>query len=107
MGLKVVQFFVFDVYDIDKRRYLDYHDQRVFIDRLGKGQLRRVPEVGVFEFPWKTVDEVLNAAEGKYDNGHQREGIVIRTIYETTWNELGRGSFKAISNKYLLSEEDI
>jgi len=64
--------------------------------------LSRVPDVGVFEFVWKTVDEVLKAAEGKYGNGHNREGIVIRTYEETDWPRYGRGSFKAVNNSYLL-----
>jgi hypothetical protein len=65
-----------------------------------------VPDVGVFEFVWKTVDEVLQAAEGKYDNGHNREGIVIRTYEETDWPRYGRGSFKAVNNSYLLEGGD-
>jgi RNA ligase (TIGR02306 family) len=103
LGLKENCLFNFDVYDIDKRCYLNHADQKVFIDKLG---LRRVPEVGVFLFEWKTVDEVLKAAEGKYDNGHNREGIVIRTVENTDWIHLGRGSFKAVNNFYLLEGGD-
>ena len=99
LGLKEKQFFVFDVYDIDNKRYLNYDDQNLFVRNMS---LSRVPDVGVFEFVWKTVDEVLKAAEGKYGNGHNREGIVIRTYEETDWPRYGRGSFKAVNNSYLL-----
>lgn len=99
LSLKTNQFFVFDVYDIDNKRYLNYPDQVSFTD---KQDFQRVPLVGVFEFTWKTVDEVLKASEGKYENGHNREGIVVRTYEETDWYRLGRGSFKAVNNFYLL-----
>jgi RNA ligase (TIGR02306 family) len=103
LGLKENRFFVFDVYDIDNRCYLNYPDQISFTDKQG---LHRVPMVGIFEFDWKTVDEVLKAAEGKYENGHNREGIVVRTCEETSWPRLGRGSFKAVNNSYLLEGGD-
>ena len=102
LGLKEYQLFVFNVWDIDKKCYLNYEDQKAFVEKIG---LVRVPDVGIFEFKWKTVDEVLQAAEGKYENGHKREGIVIRTIEETEWPHLGRGSFKAINNSYLLDND--
>jgi len=103
LGLKENQFFVFDVYDIDNKCYLNYADQNLFVGKLG---FSKVPDVGVFEFCWKTVDEVLQAAEGKYDNGHNREGIVIRTYEEQDWTRFGRGSFKAVNNSYLLEGGD-
>jgi len=103
LGLKENQLFVFDVYNISERCFLNYEDQKAFVEMIG---LKRVPDVGVFDFDWTSVDDLLKFAEGKYDNGHNREGIVIRTVEETEWRRLGRGSFKAINNSYLLETGD-
>jgi RNA ligase (TIGR02306 family) len=103
LGLKENQLFVFDVYNISERRFLNYEEQKSFVELIG---LKRVPDVGVVLFIWSSVDEILKFAEGKYENGHNREGIVIRTVEETEWRRLGRGSFKAINNSYLLETGD-
>lgn len=103
LGLTKNQLFIFDIYNIDEGRYLNYDEQQKFVAKLG---LQRVPDVGVCEFCWSTVDELVDAAKGKYPSGHNREGIVIRTTEETVFDKLGRGSFKVINNDYLLKEEE-
>jgi len=103
LGLKENQLFIFDVYNISEKRFLNFEEQKSFVEKIG---LQRVPDVGVFDFDWSSVDELLKFAEGKYENGHNREGIVIRTIEETEWRRLGRGSFKVINNSYLLETGD-
>src|SRR4030042_985712 len=92
LGLKENQLFVFDIYDIDKKKYCDYHEQVEICKTIG---LDLVKEEAVTSFTWETVDDILDFAKGKYESGHNREGIVIRTLGEN------RTSFKAINNDYL------
>lgn len=55
------------------------------------------------DFNYKSVDELLVRAEGKYSSGKQKEGIVIRPM-EPTYSPITGGclSMKAINNRYLL-----
>lgn len=55
------------------------------------------------DFSYKSVDEILERAKGKYESGKQKEGIVVRP-WEPTYSPItgGRLSFKAINNDYLL-----
>ena len=108
MGLKKVNFFVFDVWDIDKQEYYNYHDLQVILKQL---ELKPVPlvfgAVSTLEFD---LDTALIYAEGTYADckgydfvDHPREGIVIRPIIERYSPTLkGRLSFKVVNNKYLL-----
>jgi RNA ligase (TIGR02306 family) len=65
-----------------------------------------------------TLDELLDKSEGKYPNGHNREGIVIRNLYQLREPiQVGMDtklnlpkfedyiSFKVINNKFLLKTE--
>ena len=67
-----------------------------------------VEEIGR-DFPSKypTVESVLERAEGQYPNGGPKEGIVIRPT-EPVYSETigGSLSMKAVSNKYLLKNEN-
>ena len=44
-----------------------------------------------------TMDEALKFAEGKTARGHEREGLVFKTVDDGPF-----ASFKAVSNRYLL-----
>lgn len=106
LGLKEHDFFVFNVYDIEEKRYLDYMEFINFCTRLDLKTVPVVMEHFVFTGE-ETVDDVLQISDGEYDNGHLREGIVIRPMKEAYSETLkGRLSFKAVSNKYLLAGEN-
>lgn len=98
--------FVFNVYDIEKGRLLDYHD---FVGFCRDGGLRTVPIEKVLlaedlaAFDW-SLEAWLRRAEGKYDGTDSpREGIVIRPIVSTYSPALrGRLSFKIINNDFLI-----
>ncbi len=97
------QLHLFNIYDIDKHKYLDYNE---FI-RISS--ILKIPTVetiytGVFNF---TLEQLLDMAKGKYTGTqNNREGIVIRPAEETFSEKLqGRLSFKVINNDYLLKEE--
>ena len=47
------------------------------------------------------MDEALKFAEGKTLEGNEREGIVCKTVDDKPF-----ASFKAVSNRYLLKQED-
>jgi len=70
----------------------------VIIQTLGLEYVPVLNDKLNFELP-DSVDELLLLAEGKsvLNSETEREGIVIRTLD-------GEISFKAISNKFLLSE---
>lgn len=100
------EFWVFDVYRIgdegDSGWYINPNLRRDIIKECG---LKHVPvletDVVLAErFPGG-MTEVLEYAEGKSLNPLvEREGVVFKTV-PRSW---GKRSFKAISNKYLLSE---
>lgn len=49
-----------------------------------------------------TIDSWLEIAKGNYDNGHIREGLVVRPIKNTNGVNLPQISFKVINNDFLL-----
>ena len=94
--------YCFNVYNIEKKVYLDYQNMIFFCESIG---VKTVPIIyDKFRLP-ETVEEVLELAEGKskLNENEEREGIVIRPKYEMQYHG-ARFSFKAISNRYLLKE---
>jgi len=102
LGLKEVDMYIFNIYDINKKEYANFEELKMFRDATG---MKLVPIIDVFEFN-HSIDELLEMAKGKYHNTkNHREGIVIRPViekYSETIN--GRMSFKVINNVYLLRE---
>ena len=92
-------FYVFDIYDIDARRYLTPIERRDFCELF---ELLHVPvlcddkDLGI-----GTVEELLSWANDKsrLNPNVDREGIVFKCNEEKV-------SFKAISNSYLLKHGD-
>lgn len=97
LKLKDFDFRVFNIYDIDNRRYLSWDKVVEITDELG---LNRVPELfrGIYTDEMATVQYLLKFAEElEYAPKVPAEGIVIKNN-----GHLKRRSFKAISNKFLL-----
>ena len=94
LGLDKLDMRVFNLYDIRKRRYLDAEDLRNFCAETG------IPMVQIIDwnkpFMFKSDEELRKYAEGKYDSGYQREGVVIRPMKESRVNG-ERLSFKIIN----------
>ena len=89
----------FNVFDIDSKTY---YGLPLFLATMQHGlKLDTVPFLTnlTMELP-QTIDECLAFAEGKsqLNSNTEREGVVIRSLDNTI-------SFKAISNKFLLSEK--
>jgi RNA ligase (TIGR02306 family) len=103
--LKEPIFFVFDIYDINKRRYLLYPERWEILKELIKMgvKVEQVPYLGEVRLP-DTLQECLEMAVGKskINPNQEREGIVFKGT--SVVNGIVP-SFKAISNKFLLEEK--
>lgn len=94
-GVKSNSFYIYDIYDIDAKRYL-LPEERIAI--LKEHDLRGVPEAGIVMLP-PTVKEAIEDADGPSGlNGKRREGFVYKSMVRDF-------SFKVISNNYLLKSE--
>jgi RNA ligase (TIGR02306 family) len=96
--IKGQKFYLFDVYLIDEGRYMTPTERHGFIAATG---INHVPltDFGfmLIDFP---IETLLEMAEGKsaLNAGTEREGLVFKHMD-------GKGSFKAISNRFLLREK--
>ena len=92
-------FYVFDIYDIDRKEYLNSKDRRSMVKYLG---LNHVPcnEPRVVKFT--DINTLLKLAEFKsvLNIKAEAEGHVYKNINDPSI------SFKVISNKFLLNEKD-
>ena len=95
-------FYVFDIYDIDAKRYLTPAERKAFVAEWN------IAHVPVFQsavsLDGLTIDMLLKNAEGKSVmgdiEGPEQEGLVYKC------NENPEVSFKCISNKFLLKNGD-
>ena len=64
------------------------------------------PQARTDQLPYKTVEEFIERAKGKYASGNHKEGIVIRPI-EPVYSKILEGplSMKVINNDYLLKQK--
>lgn len=100
--------YVFDIFNIATGAYVGPHERHLIMDELwargvNREMVHHVPvlhmNVPLHEFGLFTVDKLLEFAEGPSINHAIREGLVFKRMD-------GGFSFKAISNKFLLKEED-
>lgn len=90
------EFYVFDVFDIDRQEYMLPKERQEFCKLL---DIPRVPVVDKSFTMIADVDKLLDIAEGEGMNkGVKREGLVFK-------HNTSDFSFKAISNSYLLKEK--
>lgn len=96
-NLKEIRFNVFKIWDIEKQQYLTVDERLKICDEFG---LTHVPVLKrhfkVFR-EFSSVDEILKFAEGKTENGNEREGVVFKQ--EGSEHPF---TFKAVSNAYLM-----
>ena len=87
----------FNGFDIDTQTKLGINEFLILLDEL---ELLSVPILGVAILLPETVEEMVKLAEDKsrLNKLTEREGVVVRSLDNTI-------SFKAISNKFLLSEK--
>eukprot|EP01064_Diplonema_japonicum_P032776 TRINITY_DN6256_c0_g2_i1.p1 TRINITY_DN6256_c0_g2~~TRINITY_DN6256_c0_g2_i1.p1 ORF type:complete len:410 (+),score=80.88 TRINITY_DN6256_c0_g2_i1:68-1297(+) len=95
----------FSVFSLETKKYLSYSPAKSLVDSL---RLEWVPVIHEsFTLTESDIPSLLLKAEGPsvLHKSTQREGLVFRACEETDHPTLGRVSFKAISNKYLLKYE--
>ena len=97
-GLDAPDFFVFDVWDIKESRYLTPADRRLFCEKLG---FNHAPVLETSFRASSDVASLLAMADGQSKIGSKpaREGLVFKNI-------ASEDSFKVISNKWLLKNEE-
>ena len=101
-----IRYRVFNMWDMVNHCYLDIATMKDAVDTFGLGNDFLVPYLGEIELN-HTVDDLLQLADGTSTiSDVPREGLVFRTLTEETDPTLGRLSFKAVSNKFLLKHGD-
>lgn len=97
------EWYVFTVTDMNTNKRLSLYKTEEICKVLG---LNMVPiEEVEEEFQYKSVDELLERAKGKYASGKNKEGIVVRPIEAVYSNTIaGPLSMKVLNNDYLLKE---
>ena len=97
------EWYVFTVIDMNTRRRFPLNKMQELCEKL---QLKMVPieEVGE-QFPYDSVEQLLERAKGYYSSGMNKEGIVIRPV-ESVYSKTIEGplSMKVLNNDYLLKE---
>lgn len=103
LGIKGIKAVLFDLFNIDTQKYLNYDD---FIALANKLELETAQLVYRGP-PMKTFEEYQSLADAqKYPNGHLAEGIVYKSFKEK-WSKTlgGRMQFKCVSRPYLEKEK--
>ena len=95
------KFLVFRIYDITHQKWVNPVDTVTMCKSLGLEHVQIVKDYFAFFDEIKTMEEALKFAEGKTAEGNEREGVVLKTI-----DALPYASFKIVSNKYLMKQED-
>lgn len=107
-NLQKLDFYVFNVFDINTGKYLDTHCAKEIVTGIQFG-LKWVPFVTKIQInDYTTVEYLLHLAEGPslLNPNQEREGLVWRPLNEIEFLRYGRVSFKTISNKFLLKGGD-
>ena len=106
LGLKNYEFYVFNIFEYGEDGTLRLMGLDEMLETCEKHQLNSVPieERGAcFDY---TLEQLLERARGKYPNGRDKEGIVIRPLEPVYCPLLNKSlSFKVINNDYLLKEK--
>lgn len=96
-GLQHHDFYVYDIYDIRKGKYLDGYMRQEICSKLGVKHVPIIDPALIME-GW-TLERILKYAERPSIKNPVAEGVVFKSLIDP---EI---SFKAISNAYLLGEK--
>ena len=96
---KETHFRVFRIFDITEQKFVTPRVRYAICKFLGLEHVKVIETCQIFH-KLHNIDEFLAYADGKTDNGLPREGVVFKRVDD------GSVSFKAVSNKYLLKQED-
>lgn len=95
-----IQIAVFDVYDIDTKKYYNYSELKNFCEKYNLPMVDILYEGTLQTF---TIEKLVEYSDSlKYPTGNPAEGFVCRPILEQYSNIIkGRMAFKVISNNYM------
>lgn len=96
---KESHFRVFRIFDITDQKFVTPRVRYGICKFLGLEHVKVIETCQIFH-KLKSIDEFLAYADGQTDNGLPREGVVFKRVDD------GSVSFKAVSNRYLLRQED-
>lgn len=106
LGLEDFEYFVFNVFveDEDKNRRMLSLDEMVNFAK--EVSLNTVPIEEVGDNFNLSLEDLYKKAQGKYENGHIKEGIVVRPVNPVFSDKLFKElSFKVLNNEYWAKEE--
>lgn len=100
--LKGIHFYLFDIYDLDSKRYMTPEERTNFLKEHPGYKFKHVPILGFTDLnQYKEVSELIDFVEQQRSiNTDYVEGVVFKSIVP------GGPSFKLISRKFLLKEKD-
>ncbi|MDR3198314.1 MAG: hypothetical protein LBU34_10655 [Planctomycetaceae bacterium] len=100
LKLNNVNFYVFDIFDIDKQTYLDASERYVIAEHLELLHVPIIEKEHILRYDETPIEQLIKSADGKsaLSTDKKREGIV----YKQRGGEPWAVSFKIISNEYLL-----
>jgi RNA ligase (TIGR02306 family) len=106
LGLKDIDFYVYNVYDIDKSEYFSFRNFKNIVE-LALG-LKTVPILNENFILNLNAKELIQRSIGNcvINPGAMREGCVYRPKVDMNIPRFGRFSFKVINPKYLLKHKE-
>ncbi len=95
---------VFDIFDIDKRKYYNHHE---LVELCRQLELKTVPIISENFIMEHTVDELVefSSTASILNVNIKREGVVFRSLQQTNDPSKKRLSFKVINPQFLLKYE--
>lgn len=96
-----LKFLCFRIWDIRNQKWMNPADTVQLCKSLDIPHVQIIEDAFDFFGEITTMEEALKFAEGKTEEGNEREGIVCKTV-----DALPYASFKVVSNRYLMKQED-
>lgn len=94
--------YVFDVFDIDKHKYLTREERLQILDEMGVTNHVPLHSITTLE-PFKDIKDLLEFSKGKSLFAEKREGLVFKSTNLVDNKVI---SFKVVDNNYLLAQKD-
>lgn len=91
---------VFRIWDITAQKFINPNYAANMCEGVGIAYVPVIDRNMLVFHELRTMDDLLKFAEGKTARGHEREGLVFKTVDDGPF-----ASFKAVSNRYLLKGE--
>lgn len=95
------KFLCFRIWDIKNQKWVNPQATVELCKKLQIPHVQIVKDDFAFFDEITTMEDALKFAEGKTAEGHEREGIVCKTVDHGPF-----ASFKVVSNRYLIKQED-